>query len=191
MKIDCEQLVEDVRNNKPGSLDRLYELMKKATNVAIRCCHANFENSVDDYMHDAYIIVWEKIRNKELNNPEKLFSFAIGILKNLSLSHYSVGQRDSTNAMKWHLSHKSPETPEGVMLEEEQTKVLGVVLKSLHPKEREILVRFYSQEETREKIMADMELSDGQFRNLKSRTIGKVVTKVSAKFSARKLLKVA
>jgi RNA polymerase sigma-70 factor, ECF subfamily len=43
------------------------------------------------------------------------------------------------------------------------------VLKSIAPRDREILIRFYLEEQTAEKICGDMSLTDTRFRLLKSR----------------------
>jgi DNA-directed RNA polymerase specialized sigma24 family protein len=42
-------------------------------------------------------------------------------------------------------------------------------LADISPREREILARYYLLEQSREEICCDMELSENQFRSLKSR----------------------
>ena len=51
--------------------------------------------------------------------------------------------------------------------EEEQLAVS--VLKGISRRDREILTRFYLQEQTQEQICSEMKLSETQFRLLKSR----------------------
>jgi DNA-directed RNA polymerase specialized sigma subunit len=46
---------------------------------------------------------------------------------------------------------------------------MRVVLASLSPRDRNILERFYLQEQTQEQICEEMSLSETQFRLLKSR----------------------
>ena len=63
-------------------------------------------------------------------------------------------------------SHLSPEAA-AMTSEEEQLAVS--VLKGISRRDREILTRFYLQEQTQEQICSEMKLSETQFRLLKSR----------------------
>jgi len=59
--------------------------------------------------------------------------------------------------------------PEQTMASRQKIELMKTVLRELSEKDREILTRFYLHEQTQEQICEDMDLSDTQFRLLKSR----------------------
>jgi DNA-directed RNA polymerase specialized sigma subunit len=60
-------------------------------------------------------------------------------------------------------------TPEEAAILRQHEQVAEAVLRSISGRDREILTRFYLREQTQEEICAEMNLSDTQFRLLKSR----------------------
>jgi RNA polymerase sigma factor (sigma-70 family) len=59
--------------------------------------------------------------------------------------------------------------PEQSLASRENVALMSRVLESLSRRDREILVRFYLQEESQDQICREMELTETQFRLLKSR----------------------
>ena len=60
-------------------------------------------------------------------------------------------------------------SPEERLLERERIDLAARVLREMNPRDREILTRFYLQEQTQEQICAGMAINATQFRLLKSR----------------------
>jgi len=60
-------------------------------------------------------------------------------------------------------------TPEENAMDEQRTELMRRVLKGLSSRDREILTRFYLSEQPQEQICQEMNLTDTQFRLLKSR----------------------
>jgi RNA polymerase sigma factor (sigma-70 family) len=61
------------------------------------------------------------------------------------------------------------ETPEERAISRQQAEIMETVLRSLSHRDREILTRFYLLEQSQEQICAQMNLTETQFRLLKSR----------------------
>jgi len=59
--------------------------------------------------------------------------------------------------------------PEQAAIRQENQQIAVKVLKSIAPRDREILIRFYLWEQPAEQICTEMRLTDTQFRLLKSR----------------------
>jgi RNA polymerase sigma-70 factor (ECF subfamily) len=59
--------------------------------------------------------------------------------------------------------------PEQAAIRQENQQIAVKVLKSIAPRDREILIRFYLWEQPAEQICGEMGLTDTQFRLLKSR----------------------
>ena len=59
--------------------------------------------------------------------------------------------------------------PEQIAIARQRAELMRLVLESLSRRDREILERFYLQEQSQEQICEEMSLSETQFRLLKSR----------------------
>jgi len=61
------------------------------------------------------------------------------------------------------------ETPEAAAIREQQSEIVRATLNSLKPPQREVLGRFYLDEQHPAQICAEMDLTETQFRLLKTR----------------------
>jgi DNA-directed RNA polymerase specialized sigma24 family protein len=61
------------------------------------------------------------------------------------------------------------ESPEESVISRQRGEIMEAVLRDLSRRDREILTRFYLLEQPQEQICAEMDLTDTQFRLLKSR----------------------
>jgi RNA polymerase sigma-70 factor (ECF subfamily) len=130
---------------------------------------------VEDVVQDTMVDVLSAIRNGQLHNPEALAAFSrtvavrkcaacIGVLVN----HRSRFSREET------IAAVSPQpNPEQSAMESQKLAAARAVLSELSPKDREILRRFYLDEQSPETICAEMGLSFTQYRLLKSRAKAK------------------
>jgi len=71
---------------------------------------------------------------------------------------------DRTGSMSDHR-----DTPEEAAIIRQHEEVAEAVLRSISRRDRDILTRFYLREQTQKEICGEMNLSDTQFRLLKSR----------------------
>jgi DNA-directed RNA polymerase specialized sigma subunit len=82
----------------------------------------------------------------------------------------AVHERRETAPLDHTLSLISEGTnPEDCTLGNQRIDLMVKVLRALSRRDREILTRFYLQEQSQEQICRDMKLSETQFRLLKSR----------------------
>jgi len=59
--------------------------------------------------------------------------------------------------------------PERRIIDEQNMALAMRILNSLHKREREVLMRFYLQEQSADQICSEMDLTETQFRLIKSR----------------------
>jgi DNA-directed RNA polymerase specialized sigma24 family protein len=69
----------------------------------------------------------------------------------------------------------TPQTQEQDVIQRERLHILSHVLRSLSSRDREVLTRFYVQEQPADQIMNEMGLTPTQFRLLKSRAKARFV----------------
>ena len=127
---------------------------------------------LDDRVHDAFLIVLQAIQRGELREPERLMGFIRTIVKRQVAAHIDSAvhsRRDFQDLEPGGLLPDEGESPEESVISHEKVEIMETVLRSLSRRDREILTRFYLMEQTQEEICAEMDLSDTQFRLLKSR----------------------
>jgi RNA polymerase sigma-70 factor (ECF subfamily) len=81
-------------------------------------------------------------------------------------------------------------SPEKQAIDAQHVGVMRQMLNDLEPREREILSRFYIDEQPKEQIMREMGLNDTQFRLFKSRTKQKFIGQVKDRLAFVTLFRV-
>jgi RNA polymerase sigma-70 factor (ECF subfamily) len=130
-------------------------------------------DSGQDLYHSFIVILITQIRRGELREPERLAGYAkIIAARLLTTCQYNqrrahvleVGIDDEGSAIR----SRRP-TPEQAFASKEEREIAAAVLHVLPHRDREVLVRFYLHEESAEQIQADLNLTETQFRLIKSR----------------------
>lgn len=127
---------------------------------------------LDDRVHDAFIIVLEAIRGGAVREPERLMGFVHTIARRQVSASIERAIHDRGEHLDLDAGAMIPdpkENPERKVMSREDARLLRAALKEISGRDREILTRFYLQEQTQEQICQEMNLSGTQFRLLKSR----------------------
>ena len=128
---------------------------------------------LDDRVHDCFVIVTQAIRNGDLREPDRLMGYVRTVVKRHVAASIDVAvhQRRSRVEFEDSLFTISDwrDDPEREILSRQRVEIARKVLKGIPPRDREILNRFYVQEQSHEQICAEMGLSYNQFRLIKSR----------------------
>ena len=167
---DWTGLVGRIREGDPAGMEELYR--KFSRGVRFYLCRQLGPQELDDRVHDAFLIVLQAIQRGELREPERLMGFIRTIVKRQVAAHIDSAvhsRRDFQDLEPGGLLPDEGESPEESVISHEKVEIMETVLRSLSRRDREILTRFYLMEQTQEEICAEMDLSDTQFRLLKSR----------------------
>jgi RNA polymerase sigma-70 factor, ECF subfamily len=122
--------------------------------------------------HDTVLILIARIREGALQEPAALFGYARTILMRGVMDRFEKRRRLSTEDLE-SVGFAIPDprsTPDQILEAEERVAVMRKALLSLRPNEREVLTRFYLQEQSPERIQQEMKLTSTQYRLLKSRS---------------------
>ncbi|MBI4902275.1 MAG: sigma-70 family RNA polymerase sigma factor [Acidobacteria bacterium] len=130
------------------------------------------DQDVEDLLHDAFLMVVRSIRQGELRDPLRLFGFIHAIMRRhiatviekLVLSRTKVADAEWTGRVEGSIYD-----PEEEFVLRERGRLIREVFSALGDREREVLRRFYLEEQSIGEICRDMRLSETQFRLLKSR----------------------
>lgn len=165
-----------VRRIEAGDDDatlELYEIFNRGMRFMI--LRQLGQQDLGDKVHDVFLTVIQAIRRGELREPERLMGFVHTILRRRIATYIEevvIRRRTESGSSEGLRTHQTPQvarTPEHEMLAQEQQELVRSVLRRMSARDREILTRFYLDEQPQEQICQEMGLSETQFRLLKSR----------------------
>ena len=136
--------------------------------IAQRC--ANSQQG-EDITHNAVVTVLETIRARKLRSPDAVVALARGVVIRMCRSRLKQIGRSRAEATLDDLSrlpHQQP-TPEESAVARQRSLLARRILQELTRQQREVLRRFYLDEQCPEQICRDMRLTETHFRLLKAR----------------------
>jgi RNA polymerase sigma-70 factor (ECF subfamily) len=164
------ELVERIKSGESGSMEELYQLFSKG--IRFYLCRQLGPQELDDKVHDTFVVVVQAIRRGELREPERLMGFVRTIVRRQVAAHIDKvvhNRREQVELDSTVRVADTRENPEESAIFRQRTDLIQRVLGELPERDREILTRFYLDEQSQEQICEDMSLTETQFRLLKSR----------------------
>ena len=164
------ELVEQIRIGDPSALEQMYRIF--STGVRFYLCRQLGPQDLDDRVHDVFLIIVQSIQKGELREPERLMGYVRTIVRrqvaaqiddNIKARH---NQADLDFGMTLSDHHPNPERS---AIEHESEELAMRILNSLPRRDREVLARFYLEEQPPGRICREMGLTETQFRLVKSR----------------------
>jgi RNA polymerase sigma-70 factor (ECF subfamily) len=163
-------LVERVRSSDPAGMAELYEVFSKG--IRFYLWRQLGPRDLDDKVHDLFLIITQSIQNGELREPERLMGYVRTIVRRQVAAHIHSAvetrhnQVDLDPDMKLRDQHPDPER---TVIDRQNMELAMRVLNSLPERDREVLIRFYLKEQLPGEICREMNLTQTQFRLIKSR----------------------
>ena len=167
--IPFADVVQQVANSEPEGFEKLYRIF--ATQVTALRRQFGYQD-FEDRLHDVFLIVVEAIQSGKVREPNALLSYIQGTSRFVLCSHTSTKsrrQRLTGTFQHWESSRFCRHTPEESLWLKERSAIMRDLLRTLSRRERELLERFYIQEQDKRQICLEMGLTDTQFRLAKSR----------------------
>ena len=166
------EILEEVRNGNEQSVDGLYAAVSECARA--RLFRSVDPQVVDDHVQEVLMIVMGAIRNGELRNPDCLMGFVRTVTRRQVAVHIRramVRRRRIVSIDVAHHAAPPRESPEACMLTRQRVAGAKKVLQRLCERDRNILIRFYYEEQDSEHICREMHLTATQFRLYKSRAL--------------------
>ena len=151
-------------------MEELYRVFSRG--IRFYLCRQLGPQDLDDRMHDCFLVVVQAIRKGELREPERLMGFVRTIVRRQIAGQIDVNVQ--TRRQQVDLDATGPlsdrgRNPESQAIGRQEEQIAASVLKGISKRDREILMRFYLHEQSQEQICKEMQLTETQFRLLKSR----------------------
>ena len=168
--VDWANLVERIRAGDNSGMEELYRVFTRGVRYYL-CRHLGAQE-LDDRVHDTFLIVVQAIQKGDLREPERLMGFVRTVLRRhvaAQIDRAVQVRRDHADVEMGFRVADLRATPEEHAMVQERSELMEGALLNMSERDREILTRFYLKEQTQEEICEDMDLSETQFRLLKSR----------------------
>jgi RNA polymerase sigma-70 factor, ECF subfamily len=167
---ECAELVGRIQSGQTDGMAELYQLFSKG--IRFYLCRQLGPQELDDKVHDTFLVVVQAIRRGELREPQRLMGFVRTIVRRQVAAHIDrvVHSRREQVDLDSTIRIADPHgNPEDAAIFRERVELITRVLEELSGRDREILTRFYLQEQNQDQICSQMALTETQFRLLKSR----------------------
>jgi RNA polymerase sigma-70 factor (ECF subfamily) len=167
---DLAELVARIQADDTSALEELYRIF--ARGIKYQICRQLGPQDLDDKVHDCFLIVVQAIRRGELREPDRLMGFVRTVVRRQIAAYIETviqNRKQMTDLESGRVVADFGPNPENSILTREEERLAYRVLNGISRRDREILIRFYLQEESQETICEKMKLTDTQFRLLKSR----------------------
>jgi RNA polymerase sigma factor (sigma-70 family) len=151
-------------------MEELYKLFSRG--VRFYLCRQLGPQELDDKVHDTFLIVVGAIQRGEIREPARLPGFIRTIVRRQVAAHIDVAvhaRHDQVDVETGARVADHSKNPEETAIFEQRAEIMREVLNEVSTRDREILMRFYIQEQSQDQICQEMGLSETQFRLLKSR----------------------
>ena len=163
-------LVERIRTEDQSGMEELYKVFSRG--VRFYLCRQLGPQDLEDKVHDTFLIVVQAVRRGELREPERLMGFVRTVVRRQVAAH--IDQAVHTRRQQVGIETGTAvvdlnRNPEQTAIQQQHEQIAKKVLHSISKRDREILTRFYLLEQPQEQICEQMNLTETQFRLLKSR----------------------
>lgn len=170
MELNLQDLVDRIRAEDPSGMEDLYRIFSKG--VRFYLCRQLGAQELEDKVHDTFVIVVQAIRRGDLREPDRLMGFIRTVVRRQVAAHIDVAiqsRREYLGIEGGPSLVDSSCDPEENFIIQQKAELMEKVLGGMPKRDREILTRFYLDEQPQDQICREMRLSETQFRLLKSR----------------------
>jgi RNA polymerase sigma-70 factor (ECF subfamily) len=163
------RLMEQIGSGSDSAVEELYESLR---GIHFLLKRQMGPDRAEDAYHNLIINLVVDIKRGAIRKAECLPAYAMTIARRKVVQHIGEVVQERQNVevdSAFWLTSAASESPEQLVLRSERKDIAHRVLLCLTPRNREILIRFYLDGESEEVIRAAMDLTQTQFRLLKSR----------------------
>jgi len=168
--VDWPGLVARIHKGDNSGMEELYRLF--ARGIRFYLCRQLGMQELDDKVHDTFLIVVQAIQRGDLREPERLMGFVRTVVRRQVAAHIDQVVHSRRDEMHLDVGVRVADrrrNPEQSMACKQKSEFMREILEQLSDRDRGILTRFYLDEQTQDEICTEMNLTETQFRLLKSR----------------------
>jgi RNA polymerase sigma-70 factor (ECF subfamily) len=173
-QVEWTLLVSQVKAGEDSGMEQLYKLFSRG--IRYYLCRQLGPQELEDKVHDTFLIVVNAIRRGDLREPERLMGFVRTVVRRQVAAYIEQAvhnRREQADLETGITVADRKQNPEQEAMLRQKAELMKSTLNALSQRDRDILVRFYLNEQSQEQICREMDLTETQFRLLKSRAKAK------------------
>jgi RNA polymerase sigma-70 factor (ECF subfamily) len=162
-------VVQRIRGGDPRGMEALYRVFTNG--IRFFFYRQLGPQDLEDRVHDAFLMVTESICRGDLRQPERLMGYVRTVVRRQVAARIEEAvraRRSQADIESVPLADRAPD-PERMAMEHQREELALRTLRGICKRDREVLIRFYLQEQSATEICHAMHLTDTQFRLIKSR----------------------
>lgn len=167
-----EQYLKKLGDDDPEIANHFASYFGRVLNRKLRC-RARSPELIEDVRQETLRRVLEAVRNQELDNPNRLEAFVSAVCSNVLFEYWRAAKKHSAEELTSEPVGFQP-NPEQAFTKIEAVSQLRAGLKSLPPREREILQVAFLEERGSLELSMRFSVSRTYARVLVHRAIGKL-----------------
>jgi RNA polymerase sigma-70 factor (ECF subfamily) len=167
-------LVDQIKAGEDTGMEHLYKLFSRG--IRYYLCRQLGPQELEDKVHDTFLIVVNAIKRGDLREPERLMGFVRTVVRRQVAAYIENAvhlRREQADLETSVTIADRKQNPEQEAMVRQKSALMKSALESLSKRDRDILIRFYLKEQSQEQICREMDLTETQFRLLKSRAKAK------------------
>jgi RNA polymerase sigma-70 factor (ECF subfamily) len=172
--VEWATLVSQIKAGDDKGMEQLYKMFSRG--IRYYLCRQLGPQELEDKVHDTFLIVVNAIRRGDLREPERLMGFVRTVVRRQVAAYIEQAvhmRREQADLESGIAVADRKQNPEQEAMIRQKNELMKSALEALSKRDRDILVRFYLQEQSQEQICREMSLTETQFRLLKSRAKAK------------------
>jgi len=161
-------LVERIQTGQPSGLEQLYGIAKNFTLFLVRQLG---NEDVQDKVHDVFVTTAQAISSGKLRDPERLVPFVTTVTRFYTygqIERRSRSRKSEGNVEELNLADSRVDLEDSTY-RQQRREIVAEILDGMKDRDRDLLERFYMQEQSKEQICREMKLTPTQFRLFKSK----------------------
>lgn len=173
-QVEWTILVAQVKAGEDVGMEQLYKLFSRG--IRYYLCRQLGPQELEDKVHDTFLIVVNAIRRGDLREPDRLMGFVRTVVRRQVAAYIEQAvhnRREQADLETGITVADRKQNPEQEAMLRQKAELMKSTLAALSQRDRDILVRFYLNEQSQEQICREMDLTETQFRLLKSRAKAK------------------
>ena len=181
-------LIAKIQADDAEGMEELYHVFSRG--VRFFLWRQLGKQDMEDTVHDTFLTVAEAIRRGDVREPDRLMGFVWTVVRRQLAAHIdrTVTARNQHTGVDadFHLPDRA-EDPEWIAIVRQRQSLARRLLNEVSGRDREVLIRFYLNEQPQDQICSDMHLTPTQFRLLKSRAKKRLTVLGRKRLSRRRI----
>jgi RNA polymerase sigma-70 factor, ECF subfamily len=174
-KSDLTELVDRIVAGDQNAEDDLVSRYKEGISIIIRRIIQS-QAAVEDLSQETFTIALEKIRRGDVREPERLSGFICGVARNLAKDQVQRMRRLTKQVEigeAEQIPDPAPNQLEQLCQKERAALVRQVIDELKVERDRDVIFRYYIDEEDKDRICADLDMTREQFSRVIFRALNR------------------